>query len=164
MSIFSLFRARTKRNELSPHIERGFRGEGVTYRLNGRTIEIDFTWCNGDRLYTETIDKWDDGHKLSDEEKQRVFLDVLKYLSRPLRRTIVVINTDDSSLDMWNRLSADNAKLVKAVEFTSIDEQKQFERQMYLDILNSKSSLVINDVQIHNESELDDLLTQTRKI
>ena len=54
-------------------IEYGFRGEGIKYRLANKSMEIEFTWINGPRIYTETITKWEDGSILTEGEKKSVF-------------------------------------------------------------------------------------------
>lgn len=163
MGLFNFFLRSRERKDARPRIERGFRGEGIQYENAGRQLEIDFTWCNGDRLYTETIDRWCAGEPLSDEEKEAVFSDVLAYLSRPLRRTIVVINTDDPSEPLWEALSKKNSRLIKEIEYDSIDKQREFERQMYLGDLKRQGSLIINDQEITSTEELDNFLTQLRK-
>jgi hypothetical protein len=141
-----------------PKIHRGFRGEGILYSYRGKSIELDFTWCNGDRLFTETIRSWKSGQSLTESEKATVFIEVLRYLSRPLRRTIVVINPDDDSAGLWESLSAGHAWLIKNIEYWSTKDQRQFERKMYLEDLKRQGTLSINDIEIHDEKELDQVL------
>src|SRR5690606_28093509 len=117
---------------------RGFRGEGISYSCNGKSMEIDFTWINGDRLYTDSIGSWQSGEKLSIDEKQKVFIQVLFHLSHPDRRTIIVINPDDESADLWKKLSEENKDLIKSVEFWSHEDQIEFERQMNLELLKKQ--------------------------
>ncbi|MDI1242085.1 MAG: hypothetical protein PSX80_09215 [bacterium] len=160
MSFLGFFSLRNK----EPRIARGFRGEQIHYKKGGKEIEIDFTWCNGDRLYTETIDHWTGGNRLSDDEKEIVFFDVLNFLSRPLRRTIVVINTDDPSRSLWEELSKLKAKLVREIEYDSFEKQREFRRQMYLDTMQHQNVLVVNNTEITSVEELDRFLAKERNV
>ena len=144
-------------------IKYGFRREGIHYELSGRRIEIDFTWCNGDRVYTETINNWTDGEPVSDYDKERVLRDVLRFTKGFFRRSIVVINSDDPSRQLWERVCRDVPKLVRKVEYTSEEEQRNFEREMYLGFISHGEKLSINDREIRSERELDEVLAGHRR-
>jgi hypothetical protein len=165
MGLFSWFEKRRewkKRlrdlNDRGVKIERGFRGEGVEYMVGNKSLEMDFTWCNGDRLYTETISKWNDGQRLTLDEKKTVFVDTLDYLGGPYRKTIVVINTDDESCRLWKELSDKHSESIEKIEYWSNEQQRQFERNMYIEILNSKASLEIEGKPIKTVDQLDRVL------
>ena len=159
MSFLDFFRSTEQK---APRIARGFRGEQILYERGRKKIEIDFTLGNGDRLYTETIDHWWGGDRLSDDEKESVFFDVLDFLSGPLRRTIVVINTDDPSRSLWEELSRKNSKMVKEVEYDSFEKQREFRRRMYVDTLKHQKVLIIKNTEITSVEELDRFLAQER--
>jgi hypothetical protein len=148
---------------MKPQISYGFRGEGIKYEFGGKKLEIDFTWINGNRIYTETISRWNDGTELSETEKKNILTDILQFTKGWFRKSIVVINTDDPSLSLWKQVCSELSHLVKKVEYTSDEVNRQVERQMYVGILNSKGSLIINDVRIHDENQLDKVLATLRK-
>ena len=142
-------------------IERGFRGEGIKYEVGNKSLEMDFAWGNGDRLYTETIAEWNDGRRLTIEEKKSVFVDTLNFLGGPYRKTIVVINTDDEACPLWKELSDQHSEAVEKVEYWCNEQQRQFERNMYIEILNSQASLEIEGTPIKTEEQLDKVLNRT---
>lgn len=151
------------RDEAHPKISYGSRGEGISYEVGGKKVEIDFTWINGNRIYTETISRWNDGTKISDAEKKKILTEILRFAKGWFRKSIVVINTDDPSQSLWKKVCAEAAHWVKKIEFTSNEMHHHIERQMYVGILNSKGSLTINDITIRDENQLDEVLTALRK-
>jgi uncharacterized protein YeaC (DUF1315 family) len=167
MSIFNIFRSNSKDTEdpNNAKIEFGFRGEGIVYRLREKEIYIDFTYINGPRIYTDSIEKWNDGSILTIEEKEKIFTDILNFASKShKKKLIIVINTDDPSKNLWEQVCLSNQELIKEVENTSDEEQFQFERNMYLDFVNPDNGLTIGDTEIKNEQDLDKALQSRRKI
>jgi uncharacterized protein YeaC (DUF1315 family) len=165
MGIFDIFRSKPRSAEErdKPRIEFGFRGEDITYRLPGKELYVGFTYINGPRFYSESIEKWKDGSPLTEEEKEKVFSDVVRFLKRKRNKPIVVINTDDPSKKLWEHLCSTNQTIIKEVEYTSDEEQLQFERNMYLGFLKAGKGLVINEAEIKNEQDLDNALRARRK-
>jgi hypothetical protein len=141
-----------------PLIAFGFRGEDISYCLANHELEISFTYMGGPRLYAESIDHWRAGPPLTDAEKERVFNDLISFLRGHHDKPIVVINTDDPSRALWERLCAAHASAVKSVEHTSDEAQRQLERNMYLGTLETGAGLVINDAPIRSVEELDRFL------
>ncbi len=160
MRIFDFFR---RKNETSlesnkPKIEFGFRGEDITYYLDGKEAYISFTWCNGDRVYTDSIDKWKDGSALTDEEKERVINDVLHFVKRKKGELIVVINIDDPSKNIWERICSMNQSIINEIEYTSDEENYQFERNMYLDFLKAGNKVFITSVRDKSQANTKSFL------
>jgi len=143
-------------------IEYGPRGEDLEYKVGSNTLGISLTWCNGERLYTETINKWNDGTKLSVDERKDVFVNTLKFLNGTSGSTIVVINIDDESCSLWRELSIQYQDLVKAVEYWSNEQQREFEREMHIEIINSKASLTIDGTPIESVEHLDEVMKGIR--
>lgn len=161
MSIFNFFRRQSEdelNNSNKPKIEFGFRGEDITYRLQGREIYISFTWCNGHRVYPDSIDRWNDGIALTNKEKERIFNDVLHYIKRTRKSLIVVINTDDPSKDIWEHICSINQSIIDEIEYTSNAESHQFEKNMYLDFLKAGNQVFIKETEVKNEKELEEAL------
>jgi len=137
--------------------------EGIIYRLLDKSLEIWFTWVEGSRIYTETIAKWDDNSVLTNEEKKKVFTDVLDYVAKKREKPIIVINSDDPSKELWEQLCSENQSLIRDLEYTSNEKQYQNQREMYLDILKAGKGLVIHGTEIRNEKELDTVLDKLRE-
>ena len=154
-----------KKNSTEPKskIKYGFRGEDITYQLPDKSIELSFTWGNGNRIYTETIAKWNDGSALAEDEKIRVFNDVVRFVGSDSELPIIVINVDDPSRALWGELCSKNQELIKNIEYTSKEEQFQHERKEYLDFINAGKKITIHGVEISNEKELDEFLQNRRK-
>jgi hypothetical protein len=144
-------------------IEFGFRGEDITYRLSNKSMDLSFTWIKGARIYTETIAKWEDGSTLTEDEKRRVFIEVVRFVGKEMENPIIVINTDDPSRALWEELCSINEDLINKIEYTSKEEQFQFERKMYLEFINAGKIVNIDGIDISNEKELDDFLQKRRK-
>jgi hypothetical protein len=148
---------------MKSEINYGFRGEDITYRLSNRSINIGFTWINGARVYTETIAKWEGGSILTPEEKKRVFIEVVRFVGEKREKPIIVININDLSRSLWEELCLINEALINNIEYTSKEEQYQFERKMYLEFINAGKKVNIDGIDISNEKDLDDLLQKRRK-
>ena len=100
-------------------IDYGYRGEGITYRLSNKSLDLSFTWINGPRIYTETIAKWEDGSVLTADEKKRVFIEILRFVGKKREKPIIVINIDDPSQALWEEQCSTNGDLINKIEYTS---------------------------------------------
>lgn len=165
MSIFDFFRNknRSASDSNKPKIEFGFRGEDSTYHLRGKEAYIYFTWCNGDRIYPDSIDKWNDGSALTDEEKERVFKDVLHFIKRKKGKPIVVINTDDPCKNIWEHICSINQAIIDNAEYTSDEKNYQFQRNSELAYINHGGKLTIAGIEIKSEQDLDEAMEKFRK-
>jgi hypothetical protein len=137
MNIFNMFRHKSADKTGSDHaeIEFGFRGENIIYKQESKEIEISFSWLNGARVYPDDIQKWMDGSPVTESEKEKIFVDVLRIIKKRHGKTIVVINADDPSRDLWERLCSVNQTIVKEIEYTSDEESFQSQRNMFLEML-----------------------------
>ena len=146
-----------------PELRFGFRGEDITYRQSGREVEITFTHMLGPRIYVDTISRWTDGVPLTEVEKSDILARVLPFVRGNFEKPTVVINVDDPSRTLWERLCEAHRAHVRTVEYTSNDEQARFVRDTYLRILKGGGGLVIDDTEIRSEQELDRFLEERRK-
>jgi hypothetical protein len=126
-------------------------------------LDLSFTWINGARIYTETIAKWDDGSILTTDEKKRIFIEVIRFVGKKGEKPIIVININDPSRSLWEELCSNNEDLINNIEYTSKEEQYQFERKMYLEFINAGKIVKIDGIEISNEKDLDDFLQKRRK-
>jgi hypothetical protein len=166
MRLFDLFRRHPSPDAdrgAVPEMAFGFRGEDISYRLAGRELEISFTYMAGPRVYTDSIVRWRGGPPLTDAEKERVFDDVITFLRGKRDKPVVVINADDPSRALWERLCAARAQDVKSVEHTSDEAQRQAERDMYLGTLAAAKGVVIDGTPIRSAEELDRFLANRPK-
>jgi hypothetical protein len=104
-----------------PEMKFGFRGEDITYRLQDqdKEIYIEFTYLDGPKVYSETIARWKNGSRLTEEEKKKVFSDVVRFVMEQHKKPIVVINTNDPSKDLWKHLCSTNQSVIEGIEYTS---------------------------------------------
>lgn len=124
--------------EDEPAITFGFRGEDVQYRIGGRRVWTGFTWMLGPRLYPDGNVQWTGGCALTDEEKTRVFEDVLRFVAEEEEeKPIVVINVDDALRVLWEDVCSAHSGLVQRVEYTSDEERYASERESLLGSLHS---------------------------
>ena len=160
MSIFNFFKNKneTTSDSNKPKIEFGFRGEDITYHLHGKEAYISFTWCNGHRVYTDSITQWKDGTFLTNEEKERIFNDVLHYIKRTRKSLIVVINKDDTSKNIWEHICSINQSIIDKIEYTSDEENYQFQRNNDLNYIKNGGKLTIDRFEIKSEKDLDEAM------
>jgi len=160
MRIFDFFRNNNKTvsDSNKPKIEFGFRGEDITYHLQGKEVYISFTWCNGNRVYPDSITKWEDGTFLTNEEKERIFTDVLHYTKKTRGKLIVVINKDDTSKNIWEHICSVNKSIVDEIEYTSDEENYQFLRNSDLNYIKNGGKLTIDGIKIKSEQDLDEAM------
>lgn len=158
MNIFDIFLRKNKSETKYPKIEYGFRGEDISYQLADKNADISFTWCNGSRIYSDNINKWNNGLVMTNDEKRTVFCDVLHFVKTNRKKPIIVINSDDSSKNLWETLCSENKTDIEMVEYTSNEENYQFERNMYLDFLKAGKILTMDGIEIKTEQDLDKLL------
>lgn len=144
-----------------PRIEFGSRGEEITYKWANNALEVGFSYLNGPRIYSDTIDRWSSGAGLTEDERTTVFGDILSFVNERRGKPTVVINTDDAARIQWERLCSANRTMVKAIEYTSNRQNVQLERDMYLEVLRAGKELTIDGREISTEQELDKVL-QTR--
>lgn len=165
MGIFDVFRRKTKAGSQAskPRMKFDSQGEWITYTLHDKEIGVETTWMKGVTLYTESLGKWKGGSPLTDEEREKVFTDVVNFLKRKRERPIVVINMDDPLKDSWEQLCALNQPAIKRVEYTSDEEEYQFERSLWLRSIEAGKGLILNGIEITTEEELDQAMQKGRK-
>jgi hypothetical protein len=135
-------------------IEFGFRGENIKYQDNEKTVEITFTWMNGPRLDTDTIDRWKDGSEISDNEKKEIFRNTLQFISTRFPKSIIEINKDDKSRNIWEESCTSMSSLIENIEYTSDEERYQIMKHNYLETMK-RTKIIINGQQIEDEKQLD---------
>ena len=146
-----------------PELAFGFRGEGITYRSAGRELEIAFDYMKGARLYTETIQRWNDGATLNDEEKSIVFARALSFVRGHFEKLVVVINSDDSSQPLWKRLCEAHRDMIAEIDYTSDAAKAASLRRTFLPFAQM-GKLVIDGAEVRDEKTLDRVLEDlTRK-
>ena len=167
MKLFDMFRRKSK-DETDEELEKkgikikfGFREEGLIYQQAGKEIYVGFTWVNGNKIYPDEIKKWKDGGRLTEHEQEHVFLDLLDFVGRKKGKPIVVINTDDASKSLWDDLCSRNNSLIEKIEYTSDEEDVQWNRERILKDLSSdlfkegKLTTGVGGIRVNNEQELE---------
>jgi hypothetical protein len=146
----------------TPKIDFGHRGEDITYKLGGRSVYLEFTHCNGPRIYPELIKSWSwNGAKepISTEEKRKVLTDVVGFVEKEYgEQPVVVINPDDPDKEFWEEICRVKNESIKGFEYWSDKNQTAFEREMYLKILRAGKGLNLYGTDIKDEKHLDEFL------
>ena len=167
MKLFDIFRRKSS-DETDEELEKrgvkikfGFRDEGLIYQQAGKEIYVWFTWVKGNRIFPDEIKKWKDGTRLTEHEQEHVFIDLLDFVGRKKEKPIVVINTDDASKSLWVDLCSKNESLIEKIEYTSDDEDVQWNRERIRKDLNSDSfkegklKTGVAGIQVNNEQEME---------
>ncbi len=108
------------------------------------------------------LDKWKDGTFLTNEEKERVFNDLLHYIKRTRKSLIVVINKDDTSKNIWEYICSVNQSIIDKIEYTSDEENYQFQRNNDLNYIKNGGKLTIDGFEIKSEKDLDEAMQRFR--
>ena len=159
MSVFDIFRSKGD----GPRMKFGFRGENIFYSLSDKEIELEYTWINGPRVYTESIDRWRDSSPMTEDEKRKVFSDVVHFVKRKAKKAIIVINSDDPSKELWEQLCSLNQSVIHDIEYTSDEDQYQFDRSMWLGFIMAGKSINFDGVEVRSEEELDEVMRKRRR-
>lgn len=75
-----------------------YRGDGIIYKTESNSLFITATLAAGCRVYTDSIDKWQNGQLISGDEKKEIFKNVVQTLARGKEKVIVVVNVDHDKL------------------------------------------------------------------
>jgi hypothetical protein len=137
---------------MNPTIKFGSRGEGIEYKLGDKELFINSTWIKGERIFTESIRKWNKGEELGEGEKKKVFVDIVDFYKRNGDKPIIVINRDKDG-QLWESLANENIQKISKIEFTTDKEEDQFLYNNFLDTI--KTGLTINDIEIKSKDDLD---------
>ncbi len=143
-------------------IKFGFRGENIEYQDNEKSVEIAFTWMNGPRLVTDTIEKWKDGSEISDKEKENIFRNTLLFISSRFPKSIIKISRDDKSGNIWEESCRSMSSLIENIEYSSDEERYQNMKNHYLETLK-RTNIMINGQLIEDEKQLDIALEKFAK-
>jgi len=147
----------------APRIEYGSRGEEIIYRLGEKSIEIGFSWASGARLETDGIERWRGGTSLTDDEKRRIFNDVLTFVNTTGGKPVVAINRDAPSETLWSDLCAKRQSDIKRVEYTSDDAARQMQREDWLDTLRAGKQLIVDGETVETEADVDRVLERLKR-
>ena len=163
MKLFDIFRRKVD-DEVDEEFEKkgikikfGRHDEGLVYQQAGKEIYVGFTWIKGNTIYPDEIKKWGDGSKLTEQEQEQVFLDLINFVGRKKGKPTVIINIDDRSKSLWEYLCKSNNQLIEKIEYTSDEEDVQYNRKISLEALKSggKIKRYIDGVEINNEEDME---------
>lgn len=142
-----------------PMLKFGSRGEEINYVLNGKSLWIGYTWAKGPRIYPATIDKWENSDTpLDAKQRANILHEAILFINQNGEKPIVIINVNDPFRRIWETVCSGNLSSIEGVQYTSDKELAQAERQMFLDILKAGKKLVLDGVEIGNESDLDEYI------
>jgi hypothetical protein len=136
------------------------RGEEVSYLLGDKKLSVAWTHVDGQRIYTDSIDTWDDGAQLTAFEKSAILKDIVLYIKKQTReRPIVVINTDFDKA-FWETECNQLKMEISATEYTSEREKDEFLYRMFLEAI---PNLTIEGVKISTKEDLDSYWATRKK-
>ena len=164
MSIFDAFaRLLTGAPRPEPAMRVTSRGEGITYRIGGREVEIGIMPGKPPRLLAGSFDKWSDGQGLTDEEKSSVFTEALAFIQQRFReKATVVINRDDLSSSFWELLCTERRDQMAGIEYTSDREQFSRVQSLVESLPRGKVRVIVDDKEISDPAAVPDALAALR--
>jgi hypothetical protein len=143
-----------------PKIKYEPRGEGITYRLEDRELFVATSYHDGERIYTDSVEKWGNRGVLTQKEKGKVISDLVDFVRKEkLKNPIIVINADKDK-EFWENEIEKIRNKIKAIEYTSEKEKDDVEYNMYLTFL---PKLTIEGYEIKTKEDLDNYWA-TRRI
>jgi len=144
-----------------PKIDFGHRCESIYYRWKERSILLNISRGFGSRavISTNDIKRWNGPVGMTREEKQKVFTDVLEFVSRRRGKAIIVeIDRMDPDRPLWESLCALYKDVVCLVEYTSDEVACRMRRETVLEALKKHGRLAIEGMEISSEEQLDEVL------
>jgi len=159
-------RAAVHGNEMAPEPARpklsyGFRGEGVDYRNGDRELEIDFTWGDGPRIFTDSVRAWKDGPELTFAERREVLRNTVAFVREGRQKPIVVINSDDPFVWEWTTICTELRGEIADVEMTSDAAYRAFQKKMLMDSLAAGSRVSVDGKPLATEADVDRYIEKT---
>ncbi|UTW61493.1 hypothetical protein KFE98_15960 [bacterium SCSIO 12741] len=110
-----------------PHIQYGFRGEGILYKFKGKEFEIWSTWGNGRRIYLDEIYPHE---KFTIEEKRIMFKDIVAFSKWKMELPIIVYTSISDDAHIWRELCIEFKDSIKSVETSTEEENLQSQYNM----------------------------------
>ena len=139
-----------------PKLSFGPRGEDIHYSRQGLSAWLGFTWCDGPRIYPDSLKTWEDSTEaIPTQEKDAILRLALAFVNQDGGRPTVVINRDDPDSSLWLDICNGEASAIEGIEYTSNQEQRQAQKKVYLEVLKAGKGLTINGKEIRNEADLD---------
>ncbi|WP_276371938.1 hypothetical protein [Chryseolinea sp. H1M3-3] len=143
-----------------PKIKYEPRGENITYKLEDRELFVATTYHDGERIYTDSIEKWDNGRLLTHEEKSKAISDLVDFVRRTKSKNPIIVINVDKDKQLWER-EIERLKIkIKSIEYTSEKEKDDVEYNMYLGFL---PMLTIGGYEIKTKEDLDNYWITRKK-
>ena len=142
-----------------PRLQLSVPGEGVSYSMPDKTLYVAWTHIDGQRIYTDSIDKWEKGATLTAIEKSTAFMDIVAYMRKQTREKLIIVINSDFDRTFWENECEKLKNEIKSIEYTSDKEKDDFLYNMYLETI---PNLTIDGIKISNKADLDNYW-QTRK-
>lgn len=143
-----------------PKIKYQPRGEGITYKLENRELFVGTTYHGGERIYTDSIERWENGGALTREEKSKIISDLISFVKRKTsKKPIIVINVDHDK-EFWE---TEIEKICQkcTIEYTSDKEKEDDVYNMYLSFL---PGLKIDGHEVKTKEDPDNYLATRRTL
>ena len=138
-----------------PHLEFGFRGEDITYHDGDKLVEISFTYMKGPRIYTDSIERWNDGAALTDDERREVLGRAVAFVRRHRERPVVVVNTDDPFAARWMSICEELRGEIDSVKTDSDAEHRAYLKKMLMTSLAAGKGVIVDGTRLSTEEEID---------
>lgn len=142
-----------------PRLQLDFRGEGISYSMPDKKLYVAWTHIEGQRIYTDSIDKWDNGVQLTTIEKTSVFGEIILYMRMQTREKLIIVINTDFDKNFWEIECGKVKSDIKSIELTSDKEKDDL---LYNMLLETIPKLTIEGVKITNKEEFDNYWS-TRK-
>lgn len=136
------------------------RGEEVAYSLPDKKLRVWWTHIDGQRIYTDSIDKWIGGTKLTLAEKTSVFADIVGYLRRQTKEKLIIVINTDHDKSFWESECEKFPTDIKAIEHKS---DKNKDDLVYNMLLTEIPNLTVDGLKITSKEELDNYWLTKKK-
>ena len=116
------------------------------------TIYVAWTHIAGQRIYTDSIDKWEKGVTLTEIERGTVFSDIVTYMRKQTREKLIIVINTDFDKTFWENECEKLKSEIKSIEYTSDKEKDDLLYNMFLEAI---PKLTIEGTKINNKDDLD---------
>jgi hypothetical protein len=129
------------------------RGEEIEYKSGGKLLFAERTFIDGSRFFPDSVKKWNDGKELSEAECIKAFTDIVDFLTENNLNPIIVINTDDEKMKLWQFL-CNERKL--EIEWTSNLEIEKRDYEHALEFFQNRRLLTEERKVLRTREEFEE--------
>ncbi|GGG60733.1 hypothetical protein [Bizionia arctica] len=141
-----------KTNNFS-HIKFGFRGEGISYKLNGKEYEFNSTCFDGINICFDDLGV----SNLNESQKTKMFVEIIQFVNEKENvKPTISYNIDEKNAELWKKLTVEFSSQIKDVDITNNEKANEaWYKSMKADLETGLAEMNIKGLKIKTVKDLD---------